>query len=61
MMGGVTPPRTPPSRENYIRLPPPQTPPGKQPVGQSNISPNKDKKSDDNEGVQPTILFPINN
>lgn len=62
MTGGVntpprTPPRTPPSRHSYIRLPPPQTPTGQQSVGQSNISPNKNKKSDDNEDVQPTILF----
>ena len=61
-MGGVntpprTPPRTPPSRHSYIQLPPPQTPTGQQSVGQSNISPNKNKKSDDNEDVQPTNLF----
>jgi hypothetical protein len=59
MMGGVnTPPRTPPSRHSYIRLPPPQTPQGQQPVGQSNISPNKDKKEDElNNSIQPTNLF----
>ena len=66
MMGGVntpppTRPSTPPLRYNIVQLPPPRTPTGQQPVGQSNISPNKDKKSDDNEDVQPTILFPINN
>ena len=61
MMGGVTPPSTPPRGYNIVRLPPPRTPTGPQPVGQRDISPNKDKKSDDNGGVEPTILFPINN
>ena len=62
MTGGVnTPPSTPTRRYNIVRLPDPQTPTGQQPVGPRNISPNKDKKSDDNEDVQPTILFPINN
>jgi hypothetical protein len=59
MTGGVnTPPRTPPFRHSYIRLPPPQTPQGQQPVGQSNISPNKDKKEDEsNNSIQPINLF----
>lgn len=58
MMGGVTPPSTPPRRFNIVRIPPPQTPSGQQPVGPSNISPNKDKKEDINEDVQPVSLFP---
>lgn len=64
MMGGVnTPPSTPPSRHSYIRLPPPTTPQGQQPVGPSNISPtDKNKKEDEsNNSIQPTILFPMNN
>ena len=58
MTGGVnTPPSTPPRRYNIVRLPPPRTPTGPQPVGQSDISPNKDKKEHNNEGIQPTNLF----
>jgi hypothetical protein len=63
MMGGVnTPPRTPPRRFNTVQPPPPGTPQGETIVPKEpNLSP-KDKGTtelDDSGGLQPTILFPM--
>jgi hypothetical protein len=52
MRGGM---ETPPQRFNNVRLRPPQTPTGQQPVVKDTVSP-KDKSK--KEGIQPTILFP---
>jgi hypothetical protein len=64
MMGGVTDPSTPPRRFNMVQLPPPQTPPGQQSVPKEPTLSPIDKGTtevNDSEGIQPTILFPMNN
>lgn len=62
MMGGVTDPSTPPRRFNMVHPPPPGTPQGETIVPKEPTLSPKDKGTtdlDDSGGLQPTILFPM--
>jgi hypothetical protein len=65
MIGGVdTPPRTPTRGFNMVKLPQPETPPRQQSVPKEPTLSPKDKGTtevDNSEGLQPTILFPMDN